>query len=58
MNPKMPAVISRRSRMARKIAYAAKRAVFSRNAPTHPVKPMRNVMAPFKDEITNIYVST
>lgn len=33
--------------MARKIAYAAKRAVFSRSAPTQPVNPIRNVMAPF-----------
>ncbi len=49
MNPKMPAVISSRSNMARKIAYAAKRAVFSRRAPTHPVNPMRNVMAPIKN---------
>ena len=49
INPKMPAVISRRSKIARNIAYAARRAVFSRKAPTHPVKPMRNVMAPFKD---------
>jgi len=32
--------------MARKIAYAAKRAVFSRRAPTQPVNPIRNVMAP------------
>ena len=37
--------------MARKIAYAAKRAVFSRKAPTHPVNPIRNVMAPFKQRI-------
>ena len=51
MNPKIPAVISSRSNMARKIAYAAKRAVFSRKAPTHPVNPIRNVMAPFKQRI-------
>ena len=46
INPRIPAVISNRSNMARKIAYAANRAVFSRNAPTHPVNPMRNVIAP------------
>ena len=53
MNPKIPAVISSRSNMARKIAYAAKRAVFSRKAPTHPVNPIRNVMAPFKQRKKN-----
>ena len=47
MNPRIPAVISSKSNMARKIAYAAKRAVFSRSAPTQPVNPIRNVMAPF-----------
>ena len=46
MNPRIPAVISKRSNMARKIAYAAKRAVFSRRAPTQPVNPIKNVMAP------------
>ena len=46
MKPRIPAVISSKSNMARKIAYAAKRAVFSRRAPTQPVNPIRNVMAP------------
>ena len=46
MNPNMPAVISSSSNIAKNIAYAAKRAVFSRKAPTHPVKPIKNVMAP------------
>ena len=49
INPKIPAVISSSNNMARKIAYAAKSAVFSRKAPTQPVNPMRNVIAPFKN---------
>ena len=51
----MPAVISNRSKIARNIAYAANRAVFSRKAPTHPVKPIKNVMAPAnrKDKVTS-----
>ena len=36
MKPSMPQVISRRRRIARNMAYAANKAVFSLRAPTQP----------------------
>lgn len=51
MKPKTPAVISISSSSAKNIAYAARRHVFSRSAPTHPVKPMINVTVPTRMRI-------
>lgn len=51
INPRTPAPISISNNRARNIAYAARRHVFSRNAPTHPVKPMINVTVPTRMRI-------